>query len=137
MVGSTTPVGGGAASDLYLIRFIKPEKPGEVQKSMDRKVDISGRRIEGVSAANAAPDGFFIVANEIRDNNRRDIFLMKVDRNGSPSWTTSFGSLEGEDTVGGVAALSDGRIAVLGTIELETQRKMSLIVTNPNGQFSN
>ena len=135
MVGSTTPIGGGA-SDLYLLRFIKPEKVGEVLKSLDRKIPISGRRIEGVSAANAAPDGFFIVANEIRDNNKRDIFLLKVERNGSVTWTASFGSLEGDDTVGGVAALPDGRIAVVGTIELETQRKMALIVTNPNGQFS-
>ena len=135
MVGSTTPIGGGA-SELYLTRFIKPEKAGAVLKSLDRRIPIETRRIEGISAANAAPDGFFIVANEIRDNNKRDIFLLKVERNGSPSWTTSFGSLEGEDTAGGVAALPDGRIAVVGTIELETQRKMALIVTNPNGRFS-
>jgi hypothetical protein len=135
MVGSTTPIGGGM-SELYLTRFIKPEKAGEVQYSLDRRISISGRRIEGISAANAAPDGFFIVANEVRDNNKRDIFLLKVERNGSPTWTTSFGSLEGEDTGAAVAALPDGRIAVVGTIELETQRKMVLIVTNPNGQFS-
>ncbi len=134
MIGSSTPIGGGT-SDLYLTRFIKPEKTGELQNSLDRKITISGR-IEGISAANAAPDGFFIVAHEIRDNNKRDIFLLKTERNGSVIWTTSFGSLEGEDTVGGVAALPDGRIAVVGTIELETQRKMALIVTNPNGQFS-
>ena len=43
---------------------------------------------------------------------------------------------EGDDTAGGVESLPDGRIAVVGTIQLETQRKMALIVTNPNGRFS-
>ena len=52
------------------------------------------------------------------------------------SWSASFGSLEGDDTAGGVESLPDGRIAVVGTIQLETQRKMALIVTNPNGRFS-
>jgi hypothetical protein len=134
-VGTATSL-TGSESDLHLTRFVRPEKPGEVLTPLDTKVPLTNRRIQGVSAANAAPDGFFIVANEIRDNNKRDIFLLKVERNGSVTWTTSFGSLEGEDTGAAVAALPDGRIAVVGTIELETQRKMVLIVTNPNGQFS-
>jgi hypothetical protein len=44
--------------------------------------------------------------------------------------------LEGEDTAGGVEVLPDGRIAVVGTIQLETQKKMVLIVTSANGRFS-
>ena len=133
MIGTTS---SGSSSDLYLTRFGKPLNPDQVQKSsLDRKIPL-GRRIEGIAAANAAPDGYFIVANEIRENNRKDIFLLRVERDGTVSWTTSFGSLEGEDTAGGVEALPDGRIAVVGTIQLETQKKMALIVTNPNGRFS-
>ncbi len=136
MVGTTSAIGGGGSSDLYLTRFNKPSGPNIVTHSLDAKIPLD-RRIQGISAANAAPDGYFVVANEIRDNNKKDIFLLRVERDGAVTWTTSFGSFDGEDTVGGVEALPDGRIAVVGTIELETQRKMALIVTNANGKFSN
>ena len=133
MIGTTF---SGASSDLYLTRFSRPLNQNEVQKpSLDRKIPL-GRRIEGIAAANAAPDGYFVVANEIRENNKKDIFLLRVERDGTFSWSTSFGSLEGEDTAGGVEALPDGRIAVVCTMQLETQKKMALIVTSAIGRFS-
>jgi hypothetical protein len=132
MVGTTTSPG---SSDLYLTRFNKPHNPNAATKSLDRKIPV-GRRIQGVAAANASPDGYFVIANEVRENNKKDIFLLRVERDGAISWTTSFGSLDGEDTAGGIEALPDGRIALIGTIQLETQRKMALIVTNGNGGFS-
>jgi hypothetical protein len=133
MIGKTSA--GGGLSDLYLTRFNKPVSPNDATKSLDRKIPL-GRRIEGIFGANASPDGYFIIANEIRDNNKKDIFLLRVERDGTVTWSTSFGSLDGDDLAGGVESLPDGRIAVVGTIQLETQRKMALIVTNPNGGFS-
>lgn len=136
VVGTMTTSSG--TSDLYLTRFSKPVAPNAAAKSLDQRIPLpQGKRIQGVAAANATPDGYFIAANEIRDNNVSDIFLLRIERDGAVVWTTSFGSLEGEDTVGSIETLADGRIAIVGTIELETQKKMALIVTNPNGKFSN
>lgn len=136
VVGTSTS--GSGTSDLYLTRFNRPLSPNAATKSLDGKIPVpGGKRIQGIAAANASPDGYFVVANEIRDNNMEDIFLLRVERNGAIAWTTSFGSLEGSDTVGGIEALADGSVAIVGTIELETQRKMALIVTNANGKFSN
>ena len=133
VVGTTS---SGGSSDLYLTRFNKPSNPNASTISqLDGKIPLN-RKIEGVSAANASPDGYFVIGNEVRDNNKRDIFLMRVERDGFPTWNTSFGSLDGEDTAGAVEALPDGRIAVVGTIQLETQKKIALIVTNGNGRFS-
>jgi hypothetical protein len=132
VVGTTT---SGSSSDLYLTRFAKPLNPNAATKSLDGKIPL-GRRIEGVAAANATPDGYFVIANEVRENNKKDIFLLRVERDGAVNWSRSFGSLEGEDTAGSIEALPDGRIAVVGTIQLETQRKMALIITNGNGGFS-
>lgn len=123
------------SSALYLTRFSRPLNPNTATKTLDRKIPL-GRRIEGVSAANASPDGFFVAGNEVRENNKKDIFLLRVERDGSVVWSTSFGSLDGEDTAGGIDALPDGRIAMIGTIQLETQRKMVLMVMNANGRFS-
>jgi hypothetical protein len=133
VVGTTTSTN---TSDLYLTRFSRPLNPNAATKSLDRKIPLVGKRIEGIAAANASPDGYFIIANEVRENNKRDIFLLRVERDGAVAWTTSFGSLDGEDIAGGIEALPDGRIALVGTIQLETQRKMALIVTNGNGGFS-
>jgi hypothetical protein len=77
------------------------------------------------------------LANEIKDNNKRDIFLLRLTFNGSVMGSLSFGSLEGDDSAGAVRAHPDGRIAVFGTMELETQKKMVLIMLSPNGNFSN
>ncbi len=132
VVGTTR---SGSSSDLYLTRFAQPLNPDATTQSLDQKIPL-GRRIEGVGAANAAPDGYFVIANEVRENNKKDIFLVRVERDGAVSWSQSFGSLEGEDTAGGIEALPDGRIVLVGTIQLETQRKMALIVTNGNGAFS-
>jgi hypothetical protein len=133
MIGTTT---SGGSTDLYMTRFNKPKSANEMEiSSLDGKIPL-GRRIEGVSAANATPDGYFVVANEVRENSKKDIFLARIERDGAVSWTNSFGSLEGEDTAGGVESLPDGRIAVVGTVQLETQRKMVLIVTTTNGRFS-
>lgn len=132
VVGTTS---SATSSDLYLTRFAKPLNPNAATKSLDSKIPV-GRRIEGVAAANAAPDGYFVIANEVRENSKKDIFLLRVERDGAVTWTRGFGSLEGEDTAGGIEALPDGRIAVIGTMQLETQRKMVLIVTNGNAGFS-
>jgi hypothetical protein len=132
MIGTTS---SGSSSDLYITRFSKPSSPNEATSSLDRKIPL-GKQLEGISAANASPDGYFVIANEVRENSKKDIFLMRIERDGTVSWTTSFGSLDGEDTAGGVEALPDGRIAVVGTIQLETQKKIALIITNPNGGFS-
>ena len=132
VVGTTR---SGASSDLYLTRFNRPPRRDFIEASLDARIPL-GRRMEGVAAANALPDGFFILANEIRENNKRDISLLRVHRDGAVAWSTVFGSLEGEDTGAAVELLHDGRIAIMGTMQLETQKKIVLIVTNPNGAFS-
>jgi hypothetical protein len=90
-----------------------------------------------VSAAAAQPDNFYILANETRENNKRDISLIKLATDGAFVGSITFGALEGDDTSGAVRVLPDGRVAVFGTMELETQKKMVLITVNPQGKFSN
>ena len=67
---------------MYLTRFNKPAIRISATKSLDTKIPL-GRRIEGISGANASPDGYFIVANEIRENNKKDIFLLRIERDGA------------------------------------------------------
>jgi len=131
MVG-TTYVQNSTASNIYITQY---------SKALDiKRLDMSillGRRLEGVSAATGDPGVFFILANEIRDNNKRDIFLLKLASDGAVIGFTSFGTLEGDDIAGSVRVLADGRVALFGTMELETQKKMVLITISPEGKFAN
>jgi hypothetical protein len=130
------------SSNIYLVSYYNPL--GLITSGSDKSPltqfqnqYLLNRRLEAVSLAAAEPDDLFVLANEIKDNNNRDIFLLRLTLNGSIVGSSSFGSLEGDDSAGAVRAHPDGRIAVLGTMELETQKKMVLIMLSPGGNFSN
>jgi hypothetical protein len=130
------------SSNIYLVSYYNPL--GLIASGSDKSPltqfqnqYLLNRRLEAVSLAAAEPDDLFVLANEIKDNNNRDIFLLRLTLNGSIVGSSSFGSLEGDDSAGAVRAHPDGRIAVFGTMELETQKKMVLIMLSPGGNFSN
>jgi hypothetical protein len=131
LVGSTF---NGAYSDIFFAQYLDDNKDLTIRVSKSLPF---GRKMEGVSAAVGLDDTFFILANEFQDNSNRDIFLVKVQGDGEVIGRARFGSLEGDDSAGAIQILADGRIAVLGTLQLETQKKMVLIVLSPDGNFTN
>jgi hypothetical protein len=82
------------------------------------------RRLEAVSLAAAEPGDLFVLANEIKDNNNRDIFLLRLTLNVPVVGSSSYGSLEGDDSAGAVRAHPDGSNRGIRYMELETQKKM-------------
>jgi len=130
MIGTTR---GNGNSDIYINKY---SKDLSAQK-LDQKLAL-GRRMEGIGVASAIQEeGYFLLANEIQDNNNHNIVLLHIRRDGSQVWSSTFGTEEGDDSAGAVAALKSGRVAVLGTIDLETQKKMALIIVGKGGGFSN
>lgn len=127
----TSYAANNLSSNIYITQYTN-----EFIKRIDKPI-LLGRRLEGVSAATADPDVFFILGNETRENNRRDIFLVKLASDGTLLGTKSFGTFVGDDIAGAVKVLPDNRVAILGTLELETQKKMVLIIVNSEGKFSN
>lgn len=81
-------------------------------------------------------DGFLILADEVVTAGTT-IRLIKTNLDNDVTMTANFGSFNTENTGAQVAELPDGRILVLGTIELETQKKIALIKVNQNGEFLN
>lgn len=128
MIGTTY---GANTSDIYITQYDNTLSI----KRLDIPLKLN-RRLEGVSAAIGELDDFYILANEIRENNNRDIVLLKMASDGAVLSSTSFGSLEGDDMAGAVSVLPDRRVSLFGTIELETQKKMALIMISPDGKFS-
>jgi hypothetical protein len=90
-------------------------------------------RPAGVAPAFAS-DGFLIVADE-QVATGMVMRLIKVNLNNDTEWSLSLGSASHQSTGAAVSELPDGRIVVLGTMGLETQRKMALIKVDSNGEF--
>jgi len=129
LVGTTY---SGSSSSLYITQYTKNLETKRLDLTL-----LEGTRQEGVSVAASETGYFYVLANRILDNGKRDISLLKLAGDGQLIGTTGFGTTEGDDTGGAVRVLPDGRVALFGTMELETQRKMVLIVISPEGKFSN
>lgn len=95
-------------------------------------------QLTGVSATTSAvaPQGFLIAGNDLQQLGTRNIWLTKIDFSGKELWSVSFGSDQGNDEAGAVAELPDGKILVLGTVELgDNRKKLTLIKLNSKGQL--
>jgi len=88
-----------------------------------------------VAPAPVTDDGYLLLAKEtlITGSN---IKLVKLNQSCQYQWSVNFGSVSNQSDGAAVAELEDGRILVLGTIELETQKKIALIKVNSQGKFS-
>lgn len=128
MVG-TSLSGSSSQGDIFLVKFNSSFE----YKAIEKKVEL-GRNVECVSAT-VAPSGYYLLSNEIVDASVKNILLTKVTLDGSVEWVKSFGALDSEDTASSIQTLPDGRIAIVGTMQLKTRRKMALIVVNNNGAF--
>lgn len=97
-------------------------------------------QLSGVSAttSTASPQGFLIAANDLQQLGTRNIWLTKIDFSGKELWSVSFGSDQGDDEAGAVMELPNGKILVLGTVELgDNKKKLALIKLNSRGQLNN
>lgn len=129
MVG--TAGSNSTAGDIFLAKFTT-----NLDNSYSQKLAL-GKSMETVSVDLAAPDGYVILANERFPDGTRNIHLLRIRQDNSILWSRGFGSGSGDDFGGKVTSLPDGRIAILGTVALETQQKMALIIVNASGDFSN
>jgi hypothetical protein len=129
----TTQKADGSNSKLFITQY---SLDIDLTVRLTRIVGPDFVRSEGVSASMGQANDYYILGNSYRDNNLRDLLLVKILDDGTEISSTTFGSLEGDDYGAAVKVLSDGRVVVLGTIQLETQKKMVLIVISPDGRFT-
>lgn len=133
----------GAASEIYIGYSIVDG--GALIKASEGKVinipQSAGRKIvtSSVCQAKANPQGYLILGTE-GEVGSRNIWLSKVsDIGGQVYWSSIFGASDrNDDRAGAVAELPDGRILVVGTVNLGVNNlKMSLFKLNSEGRFAN
>ncbi len=94
---------------------------------------------ERVSVTVSQSSGYFVLANETSTGNN-NFFLIKIGVDGKRAWTSQviYGG-QGDDFIGAVRELPDGKIVVFGTMSIGQQNgepKMVLIKVNKDGQFA-
>ncbi len=129
LMAGTSVANGGSQGSVYLVKFNNTFE----YKGLDKKLDI-GLNLECVDV-DAGPDGYYILANELNDTGFRDLVFIRTLPDGEPVGFKKFGALDGDDSGGAIAALPDGRIAIVATMGLKTRKKLALIVVNHNGEF--
>ncbi len=101
---------------------------------------IEGERNLAAVAVTQSPAGgrYLILSNETHPTGTTNLWLSKVGIEGEVYWSASFGSITKNDFAGTVRELDNGKIVILGTVELESQNsKMTLIKVNAKGELLN
>jgi hypothetical protein len=129
LLAGTSVKKSNGSGDLYLVKINSTLE----HKSLDKKL-LLDRNLECVAAGNA-PGGYYILSNEHFDGGHKNIVLIKTGFDGVVEWTKSFGSAGTENSAAAISVLPDGRIALVGTMELKTRKKLALIVVNSTGDF--
>jgi hypothetical protein len=131
---------GDKGSSLHIAKLRSPLRFNAVDdEQLNKEVIIPTAQLEAVSAAVSfsSPQGFLLLANEMRGPDNKNIWISKMDQEGTVHWSSSFGA-EGNDTAAAIAELPDGKIIVLGTMRISNQQsKMALLKLNSNGQLLN
>lgn len=136
MVGSRSNSNGTQTVQVTKLR--SPVNVRELDYVFDREINILNRPVVGVSASASLRDGqgYHILSNEVRTSGARNILVQKIDIIGSLLWSTSLGSEEGDDFGAHIKELPDGKIVVLGTVELGgNQTKIALFKLNSVGKL--
>ena len=150
VINAPTDLGGGfvilgtktTSSGAVTLHISKIREPVVFDRTadelFDESISIEGRTLEAVAVAptTVSSRGYLLLGNEVRSTGSRNIFLTKIDQSAIPEWSVSLGSEEEDDQGGNVLELSDGRIMVLGTVEIgDNQRKMVLFKLNSEGRL--
>jgi hypothetical protein len=107
-------------------------------EQFDKDIPVLSTSIEAVSATTSlvAPQGFLLLGEELRTVGTRNLSLTKIDQSGQLIWSVSLGSEEENDRAASVFETNDGKIFVLGTVELgDNQTKMALFKLNSTGRL--
>lgn len=134
MIGTTTANG----SQLFLSVLAFDDKPVDDDWQFDdpRSGPIpTNTDIAGKSLVIPSPNKIILTGDIIFSNDHSEIYLGETNANKSVEWARTFGTLS-QYKAGGITIDANGSIIVVGSADLESQTKMILIKTGPDGKMS-
>lgn len=118
--------GLNSSNQLYLLKTEKDVAPITWKKTYNLSIDT-----EKEIFINESSDGYLLSAT----SESGDIMLIKTNPQGDIIFTKTFGGT-GQDIAGRVIPVSDGGIALTGTISFESNKMITLIKTDKNGEIT-
>ncbi|MEM7367455.1 MAG: hypothetical protein AAF587_02570 [Bacteroidota bacterium] len=112
----------------YVITLSDPNQQGVGQAHL---LEVSGM----VSGIAELPSGGFVMSGSTAANADKDFLLLRVGADMQLQWTRTFGSA-GNSFGGAILAPSDSAFVFVGTHAFGSNRMMSLIKTNQEGQLN-
>lgn len=137
VVGTTLNASGVTSLRAARLRDDLQFNPAK-DEQFDKEIVVLSSSVEGVAGATSliAPQGFLLLGEELRSVGTKNLSLTKIDQVGQLVWTVSLGSEDENDEAAAVVETSDGKILVLGTIQLgDNQNKMALFKLNSTGRL--
>jgi hypothetical protein len=136
LIGTETKSTGAVSLHVSKLRAPLQFNPAN-DELLDQEISVTAKTLEAVSAEASltAPQGYLLLANENRSLGS-NIWLTKIDQSGATKWSISLGSETGDDKAAVVKELPNGKIMVMGTVELgDNQTKMALFKLNSDGRL--
>ena len=125
MIGSTIDASVSPPSNDIFIVQIRSDNSFEAEGKIGSLQNVIGKSLF------QSVDGGYILLG----NSNQDIYLGKISNSRQIIWEMTYGG-NGNDLAGSVVQLTDGGIVLVGTVNLETQNKMALIKTGPEGKLT-
>ncbi len=122
LIGSSS---NGATSSIF-IQEISENFADEVNVQIGSS-NLIGKDILDIGTS------YIVLAEEVISPTDRNIYLCSVDNLGNKFWETRFGGNELDIAESGLIQDSDRGIVLLGTVDLENQKKITLIKVNDSG----
>lgn len=136
ILGTKTLAAGNTS--LHFAKLNSPLQFLPSDEQLDTAVPINNRQLEAVAVCPAlvGVPGYVLLANETRSAGTRNIFVTKVDQSGTVIWSATFGSEQEDDHGAAVMELGNGKIFVLGTVEVgDNQTKIALLLLSETGRL--
>ncbi len=122
MIGTSTSSSGD--NSIFIAR-VRSNNDFLNSFQLNTGIEVIGRSITESS-------GDYIISGTSDNNGETNIFIASVNNSGALNWSRTFGG-PNMDSAAKAIVLADGSIALIGTVEIESQTKMCLIKTNKLG----
>lgn len=138
---TATKTGQGGTTTLHVSKLRSPLNFNSIDdEQLDKEISVGSRILESASASASlsTPQGYLLLADEVRSLGEKNIWISKIDQSGNVLWSSSFGSESEDDMAAAIRELPDGKIVILGTMGIgNKQTKMALMKLNSQGQLLN
>jgi hypothetical protein len=121
----------------YLVKLGSPLSWTDSDVTFRKNLTIGKAAVQRSVNCSSLTNGYF-VASDKAGANGTDIYLRKLDNSGEELFESEFGGV-GDDFVGAVTELPNGRILIIGTMTVggvEGQTKIVLLKLNPEGRLA-